>query len=106
MASQAEREIEIQARVIALEYLVQQLLWIVITDRTDGKKGDSSDVIEEARSLGSNCLDELEGATLPGSDPATSDHATALVHENVERVFRELVAKMESRLGLHPSSPT
>lgn len=105
VASQAEREIEIQARVIALEYLIKHLLWTYITERVDRDGGGSEDVVREASLLGSNFLEELAEAALPDSDPAMSDHATALVRENVERVFRELVAEMELKLGLRPSSP-
>jgi hypothetical protein len=106
MASQDEREIEIQARVIALEHLVKRLLWIVITNEVERNNGDSEEVVSETKLLASDIRDELETASLPGIHPSMSDHATALVRENTERVFLELVEMMETRLlGRQSSSP-
>ena len=98
MASQGEREIEIQARVIALEYLVKRLLWIVIAKHVDSADGYGEDVISEARLLAGNLADELE-CFLPDSDPATSDHATALVRENVARVSKNCRNDEDETLG-------
>jgi hypothetical protein len=98
MASQDEREIEIQARVIALEHLVKRLLWIVITNEVERNNGDSEEVVSETTLLASDIRDELETASLTGIDPTMSDHATALVRENTERIFLELVEMMETRL--------
>ena len=54
--------------------------------------------IRDTRLLASNILDELATASLRDVDPTMSDHTTAPLRENVERVFQELVEMMKTRL--------
>ena len=59
--------------------------------------------IRDTRLLASNILDELATASLRDVDPTMSDHTTAPLRENVERVFQELVEMMKTRLLGRPS---
>ena len=69
-----------------------------------GCRKTSAYTIRDTRLLASDVLDEPATASLRDVDPTMSDDTTALIRENVERVFQELVEMMKTRLLGRPSS--
>jgi len=103
--SESKEILELEARVVALEYLLKHCLWNIVVQRIDEETRDDPEVesddlaIREARLFRKNCIAELKNATFQGAHPAMSDHLSALVHDHVERVVGELVQEMEAELG-------
>jgi hypothetical protein len=96
---ESEDEVEMLARIIALEHLVKHVLWNLIIQRVDQDGGDDQDALDEARRLKTDVTGTLTQSSFPGVDPSMSDHVVALVHDHAERVLRELIEEMEERLG-------
>jgi hypothetical protein len=95
----SETELQLEARVIALEYLLKHCLWNLIIQQTNADEGDDVAAVNEARLFRKLCRESLKRAAFAGVDPTLSDHVTALVSEHVERVLGELVQEMEERLA-------
>lgn len=94
-----EDQLSLQARVIALEYLLKLTLWNVAVARADRNEDDDTSAIAEIAALADDTEEALNSATFPTADPALSDHLAACVRDNVRRVLRELVGEMETELG-------
>jgi hypothetical protein len=102
--SRSETEFELEARIVALEYLLKQCLWNILVMKADQELADDPDgdetlPIREARLFRKNAVAELKKASFSGTDPSLSDHLAAIVHDAVERVCEELVSEMEAELG-------
>jgi hypothetical protein len=103
------QELELEARIVALEYLVKQCFWQIILNsaiqETEGEDEDDADglTIRGAKTFRKKVVNELEKATFSGRDPAVSDHLAALVREHAGRVVGELVQDMEKKLSPRPS---
>lgn len=100
----SERELELEARIVALEYLLKHCLWVLTVQRVDQDDGDDEDAVKEAKLFRKACRQSLKRASFSGADPTLSDHVVALVSDHVERVLGELVQEMELRLGRGLSS--
>lgn len=100
----SETEIELEARVVALEYLLKHCFWNVIIQRIDADGGDDQDAVNEAKLFREMCRERLKEASFSGVDPALSDHVAALVSDHVERLLGELVQEMGEQLGRGLSS--
>src|ERR1700731_68979 len=100
MVAASEREVELEARVLALEYLLKMCLWNIFHMRTDDEEDSSDDsVVRESKLFRRNVKTHLRKASLSGVDPALSDHMASLVHEHAVRVLDEIVQEMEAKLG-------
>jgi hypothetical protein len=88
MAKESEREIEMLARIIALEYLVKQLLWNLMKD--------DDDPVKQTELFAESATKEIANSAFPGIEPALSDHVSDLVREHVARVLRELADELEA----------
>jgi hypothetical protein len=86
MTGESEREIEMLARIIALEYLVKHLLWDLLHEEDDA--------VREANLLANEADGEIEHSAFPGIEPAMSDHVSDLVRRHVARVLRELADEL------------
>jgi hypothetical protein len=105
MAVPSENELQLEARIIALEYLVKECLQSIIRMRV-GKQAEDGDndkdidqlAVQDAKifRLGAR---ELSKASFPDLDPVRSDHLSALVRDHALRVLKELVQEMEERLN-------
>jgi hypothetical protein len=95
----SETELQLEARVIALEYLLKHCFWNLIVQQINADDGDGGDAVNEAKLFRKLCRESLKKAAFAGVDPALSDHVTALVSEHAERVLGELVQEMEERLA-------
>jgi hypothetical protein len=95
----SETELQLEARVIALEYLLKHCFWRLIVQQINADDGDDGDAVNEAKLFRMLCRESLKKAAFAGVDPALSDHVTALVSEHAERVLGELVQEMEERLA-------
>jgi hypothetical protein len=97
----SERELQVEARIIALEYLVKECLKSIIQMRVrkqaDDGDNDKPSAVEWAKiyRLGAR---ELTKASFPDLDPAMSDQLSALVRDHVLRVLEELVKELEERV--------
>jgi hypothetical protein len=105
MAVPSQYELQVEARIIALEYLVKECLQSIIRIRIrkqveDGDNDKDIDqlAVEDAKifRLGAQ---ELRTASFPNLDPAMSDHLSALVRDHALRVLKELVQEMEERVN-------
>ncbi|MCA0342826.1 MAG: hypothetical protein LCH99_24245 [Proteobacteria bacterium] len=94
-----EDQLSLQARVIALEYLLKLTLWNVAVARADRNDHDDTSAIAEIAALADDTEEALNSATFPTAGPALSDHLAASVRDSVRRVLRELVGEMEAELG-------
>jgi len=94
-----EAEIDLLARLAALEHLVKHLLWNIAVLVVDQDGGDEDDAAKEVRGFAGNVRDELSRAALPGLDPALSDHVAAQTEAHVERVLQELLREMARERG-------
>jgi ribulose 1,5-bisphosphate synthetase/thiazole synthase len=98
----SEREIELEARILAAEYLLKQCFWQMILQRAvqeaDGDDDDVGDLAtREAKQFRKLVIKDLRKASFPGLDPAWSDHVSDLVREHAERIVEELVQAMEDK---------
>ena len=100
----SENELNLEARVIALEWLLKHCFWNIIIQRINADEGNDDDAVNEAKLFRKMCRQSLKRASFENVDPALSDHVTALVSDHVERVLGELIAEMEGQLGLGLSS--
>jgi hypothetical protein len=80
-----QHEVQMLARLTALEILVQHLVWIV-----HGK--DPLAVRAYAETLDRS----LAAAHVPMVDPALSDHMSAEIQEQTSRILRELIERAEA----------
>lgn len=99
-----ERELELQARINAIEYLLRQVHWQFVFDKAAreliAETKDPADVaVSELKVFRKRALEQLKGTSIKGVDPALSDHVSALVREHVERVLEELIAGIEGKHG-------
>ncbi|SRR6266436_3857152 len=103
MAVPSENELQREARIIALEYLVKECLQSIIRMRV-GKQAEDGDndidqlAVQDAKILRLGAQD-LRAASFPDLDPARSDQLSALVRDHALRVLEELVQEMEERLN-------
>lgn len=77
-----EKEIEIEARLVALEFLVGQLFRIHY-DQLGFSDEQVADQRRKMRNFGSRML-SVEGA----SDPAMTDHMTAEINDHIEVILK------------------
>jgi hypothetical protein len=89
-----EEELQLMAQVMALEYLVKHLLWIQAVRVADEQGGDEQTAARELEQFVENSAADLERSTVKTTDPAISDHLTALVSEHVRRIVDALVKEM------------
>jgi hypothetical protein len=97
MPRKSEKEFELEAKVVALEYILKQCFWNIIFLRIKNENGDDDLAIREAKLFRRLFRQRLKKASFRGTDPALSDHLSALVHDHVERVFEEIVQEMEAK---------
>ena len=98
-----ERELELQARINALEYLLKQIHWQFVLEKAARESivetKDYADVaVWDLKLFRNRALEQLKNTSIKGVDPALSDHVSALVREHVERILGELIAGMEGKL--------
>jgi hypothetical protein len=107
MAVPSENEFQLEARIIALEYLVKECLQSIIRmcvgkQAEDGDNDKDIDIdqlaVQDAKILRLGAR-ELSKASFPDLDPVRSDHLSALVRDHALRVLKELVQEMEERLN-------
>jgi hypothetical protein len=108
-APPSERELELEARVVALEYLLKQCFWQIILARAGQEIGSDGDdagdlAVRETKLFRKMVVNELRKASFSDADSALSDHLAAVVQGHVERVLGELVQEMEDKLGRGLSS--
>lgn len=89
-------QLQIVARIMALEYLVKHLLWNQAVRIADETSGDDQTVARELELFAGSCEVDLAQSTVSSEDPAISDHVTGLVSESVRRLVGEL---LKERLG-------
>jgi hypothetical protein len=73
----SETELQLEARVIALEYLLKHCFWKLIVQQINADDGDDGDAVNEAKLFQKLCRESLKKAAFAGVDPALSDHVTA-----------------------------
>lgn len=81
---------DLTARIVAVEFLVKQALWMKAEDHVDQHGGTTEDAVS---ALSDAARSTLRTSTVPG-DPAISDHLADLSAGHVQRVLRELLAEM------------
>ena len=98
----SEAEIELQARVIALEYVLKTCLMklvrlnsMIIDHDNPFDHHEHSSPVGYMLLLAKKMKRELSKSAISVDDPAMSDHVTLLVQEHSERLFRELVEEMK-----------
>jgi hypothetical protein len=86
-----QQEVQMLARLSALEILVQHLVWIV-----HGKSVLAVQTYAET-------LDRsLATAHVPTVNPALSDHMSAEIQEQTSRILRELIERAEAAESTKP----
>ena len=91
----SEAEIDLQARVVALEYVLKACLMKLVRLNSIVTDHDDPSPIGDMMLLGKKLKRELSKATMSLDEPAMSDHVSSLVQEHTERLFRELVERMK-----------
>src|SRR5262245_21757637 len=102
----SEAEIELQARVIALEYVLKTCLMklirvnSIIMDHDNPLDHDHLSPVGDMMLLAKKMKGELSKSAISGDIRAMSDHVTSLVQEHTERLFRDLVEEMKQAESL------
>src|SRR5215472_13452332 len=104
MAAPSERELDIEAQVFALEYLVKECLQQIFRMRArkqveDGENKDIDELAVDTAKIFWLGAQELRMASFPDLYPASSDQLSALVRDHAVRVLKELAQEMEERVN-------
>jgi hypothetical protein len=91
----SEAEIELQARVIALEYVLKTCLMKLVRLNSIVTDHDDPLPVGDMMLLGKKVKRELSKTTISIDEPAMPDHVSSLVQEHTERLFREMVEQMK-----------
>ena len=94
-----EQDLELRARIMALEYLVKHLLYNQAVALDDAHDENEEVAARELVQFAENCEADLERSTVSNVDPATSDHVAALVSESVRRLVDELLRERGLKAG-------
>ena len=86
-----EAQLKLLARVVALEYVVGQILYMIASD--------TPDPLGELRRYTSRLKAELSEATIPAVDPAMSDVLMQELSEAVDALLDGLLRKLERDQG-------
>ena len=86
-----EKQLKLLVRVVALEYVVGQILYMIASDKPDPHG--------ELRGYTSRLKAELSEATIPTVDPAMSDVLTQELSEAVDALLDGLLRKIERDQG-------
>ena len=92
-------QIELLARIEALEHLTKHLLWNVAVLVANERGMDDREVIEDLRGFTLNVRDELRSKTFPQLDAAMSDHLAQSVSQHVEALLNDVLREMEKEQG-------
>ncbi len=84
-------QLKLLARVVALEYVVGQILYMIASEKADP--------LGELRGYASRLKAELSEATIPTVDPAMSDVLTQELSEAVDALLDGLLRKLEREQG-------
>src|SRR5258706_313713 len=88
---ETERELDLQARVIALEYLVKHCLVLLMTLPPQDDEYDGADfAVLNAKRLRAQARKALRKVAVSASDPATSDHLADLVYQHADLLLDEV----------------
>jgi hypothetical protein len=103
----SEAEIELQARVIALECVLKTCLIklarlnSIVADRDNPfDHHQDSSPIGNMMALAKKIRTKLSKSSISGNDLVMSDHVTSLVQAHTERLFQELVEEMKENESL------
>ena len=95
-----ENELDLQARINALEYLLKQFHWQFVLDKAgrepiEPNEDPTNRAVRDLKAFRERALEQLRNISFKNVDPTLSDHTSALVREHVERVLGELIAGLE-----------
>jgi hypothetical protein len=93
--AETEKELELLARVIALEYLVKTCLMYIVRLKCKVFDGDTSSSAGEMMLVSKNIKRALHNVTIDDTDPAMSDHVSSLVEEWANRIITDIVEQMK-----------
>lgn len=83
-----------QARIIALEYLVKHLVTESVALNAAAREGTATAMVDDLKQYRKDIAEEMRGATLPLLDPAMSDHLTDLVARHLDRLIDEMIEEL------------
>jgi hypothetical protein len=98
--AESEKELELEARIIALEYLVKQCLTNILSTSPQGDDyfGDDYAVLR-AKRFRAEARKALRKAAISGDDPVKSDHVSGLVFDYVDHLLDEMIQEMKVKLS-------
>lgn len=97
MTTTEERLFKMEVRMAAAEYLVANI-YAAMFAQTD-------DPVREVKVANDTLRNNLQRQTVPGADPAWSDHVSAEMQDAMERVL-EMMEEMVACLAGGAASPT
>jgi hypothetical protein len=71
----SETELQLEARVIALEYLLKHCFWNLIVQQIHADDGDDGDAVNEAKLFRELCRESLKKAAFTGVGRSAGCHA-------------------------------
>lgn len=87
-----EKVVELEGRIIALEYLLKHAFWNIFVARADLDGEDQGEVIKNTREFASSISDDIAASGIQGRDAAMSDHLSGIAQDHALKLLHELLS--------------